>query len=162
MLADELGGGSNWSARFHGQFVSATPWGVALLKPETFMNRSGQSVRAAVDFYKLSTGDVLVVHDELDVPFGELRFKLGGGEAGHNGLRSITQHLDGKDYYRLRIGIGRPPAEFSGTIADFVLHAFAATEAEQLPDVIHRSKEAIRLFAELGPQAAMNEVNKRR
>ena len=91
---------------------------VMLALPQTFMNLSGESVGALVRFYKLAPEDLLVVHDELDFPVGTLRFKSGGGHGGHNGLRSISQHI-GADYARLRVGIGRPPAGAQG--ADYVL-----------------------------------------
>ncbi|MBI1308341.1 MAG: aminoacyl-tRNA hydrolase [Proteobacteria bacterium] len=99
---------------------------VVVLKPQTFMNVSGESVRAAVAFFKLKPSDVLVVHDELDVPLGQLKFKVGGGDAGHNGLKSITQHLGTPDYARLRFGIGRPVHK--SQVSDYVLEPFAPAE----------------------------------
>ncbi len=156
-------GGVSWSERFRGQFglLRVGEERVGVLRPQTYMNRSGESVRAACEFYKISRPDVLVIHDELDVPFGDVRLKLGGGEAGHNGLRSVSQHLGGKDYHRLRIGIGRPPPDFSGGVADFVLQAFAPAEAGLLEDIRHRGAKAAEQFISLGSQAAMNEVNRR-
>lgn len=100
---------------------------VIVLMPQTYMNLSGDSVRAAVDFYKLKASDVLVVHDELDIPLGEVKFKVGGGDAGHNGLKSITAALGTPDYGRLRVGIGRP--EHKSQVSDHVLSPFSAGEA---------------------------------
>ncbi len=164
-VADQLAGATvSWSERFKGFFCLAGVGDqrVGILKPQTYMNRSGESVRPACDFYKVLREDVLVIHDELDVPFGDVRLKHGGGEAGHNGLRSVTQHLGGRDYYRLRIGIGRPPPDFSGSVADFVLQAFAPAEAGEIEDLARRGAQAARLFVERGPQAAMNEVNRKK
>lgn len=161
MVIDQMALAGGWRARFGGQFQTI-PGDVALLKPGTFMNRSGESVRSVSELYGLQPQEVLVVHDELDLPFGRLRLKLGGGEAGHNGLRSVSQHLGDRNYYRLRVGVGRPSAEFSGTVSDFVLDAFAAAETVQLSDVVRRGADAIRLFSEQGPQAAMNDVNRKR
>jgi PTH1 family peptidyl-tRNA hydrolase len=87
---------------------------VVLLQPQTFMNESGRSVQPAAAFFKVEPGNVLVVHDELDLPFGDVRLKMGGGHAGHNGLRSIIQHLGTSDFPRLRFGVGRPPPGFRG------------------------------------------------
>jgi PTH1 family peptidyl-tRNA hydrolase len=116
-----------------------------LLKPHTFMNLSGESVRAALDFYKLTPADVLVVHDELDIPLAQLKYKVGGGDAGHNGLKSITSHLGTANYARLRFGIGRPVHK--SQVSDYVLEKFTASEAlvvdervnwiaEHLPDLL--------------------------
>ncbi|HEX2735577.1 MAG TPA: aminoacyl-tRNA hydrolase [Polyangiaceae bacterium] len=162
-IVEALAGSAAWTERFKGNFClinDAHKLGV--LKPSTFMNLSGQSVRAASDFYKIAPADVLVVHDELDVPWRQLRLKLGGGEAGHNGLRSVTEHLGTRDYYRLRVGIGRPPPEFQGSGADFVLQAFAPVQKAELPDFIAEGVAAIRLFIERGASQAMNEVNRKR
>jgi PTH1 family peptidyl-tRNA hydrolase len=106
---------------------------VLLLKPQTFMNLSGEAVRAAVDFYKLAPGDVTVFHDELDLAPGKVRLKAGGGHAGHNGLRSVHQHL-GPDYGRVRLGIGHPGHK--DRVAAYVLSNFGKDEAEWLEDVL--------------------------
>ena len=134
---------------------------VRLLKPLTYMNRSGVSVRAASRFYRVAPSDILVVHDELDLSFGQVRLKLGGGNAGHNGLRSLTDELGSLEFGRLRMGIGRPPADFSGTVADYVLRAFAPEELMLLPDVISKGTEALKLAVRLGLAQAMNQVNRR-
>jgi PTH1 family peptidyl-tRNA hydrolase len=134
---------------------------VRVLKPMTYMNRSGHSVRAAAQFYEIEPVDVLVVHDELDLGFGQLRLKQGGGDAGHNGLRSVTAELGCSGYGRLRMGIGRPAPDFSGTIADYVLRGFASEELALLPGVISAGAEALRLVVQLDLAAAMNQVNRR-
>ena len=106
---------------------------VVLLKPETFMNLSGQSVRAAVDFYKLTPGDITVFHDELDLAPGKARVKQGGGHAGHNGLRSIHGHI-GESYGRIRLGIGHPGHK--DAVAPYVLHDFAKADRDWLDDLL--------------------------
>jgi peptidyl-tRNA hydrolase, PTH1 family len=108
-----------------------------LLKPQTFMNLSGDSVRKAMDFFKLTPKEVLVVHDELELPFGEVQHRFGGGLAGHNGLKSIKQQLGTADFGRLRIGIGRPPY---GDVQRWVLSPFAPIEEAELEDVIRKGE----------------------
>ena len=107
-LADELGVRFNFESRFHGHVAHAKEANVWLLMPQTFMNRSGQAVGALARFYRIPPAQMLVVHDELDIPPGQLRLKFGGGLGGHNGLKDITAHLSTQDYWRLRIGIGHP------------------------------------------------------
>ena len=129
MVVDELGaraGGVAFRSKFHGEYAEARVAGeaVTLLKPLTYMNDSGRSVQAALAFFKAPPAELLVVHDELDLPFGELRLKNGGGDAGHRGLKSITQALGTSDYPRLRLGIGKPARGFQGRGADFVLDGF--------------------------------------
>lgn len=165
MVVDELAREAEpWVQRFRGSFslLRVGAERVGLLKPQTYMNLSGESVRPAIDFYKISAERVLVAHDELDLEFGGVRLKFGGGEAGHRGLRSLSQNLGTRDYHRLRIGIGRPPGDFAGSPADFVLQAFAPAEAGQLDDLVQRSANAARLWIERGAEAAMNEVNRKR
>jgi len=151
-----------WREKFHGLFALSELEGtqVGLLKPMTFMNLSGRSVQAAQAFYKVPLSDVLVAHDELDLPFGQVRLKVGGGEAGHNGLRSITGAI-GPDYVRLRIGVGRPPPEFRGRGADFVLEALAPAERAEIDSVIGRAVEAVSLVIGSGLSRAMNQINQR-
>lgn len=124
-----------WRAKFQGQITEGRLGRdkVLLLKPETFMNLSGQSVRAAVDFYKLEPGDVTVFHDELDLAPGKCRVKSGGGHAGHNGLRSIHGHL-GPDYQRVRLGIGHPGRK--ELVSGYVLHDFAKADQDWLDDLL--------------------------
>lgn len=149
-----------WEERFSGLACKTTTGALGidgtgervvwLLKPQTYMNGSGKSVRALLTFFKLSPAQMVVVHDELDVPFGQVRLKWGGGEAGHNGLRSLSQELGTQDYCRLRVGIGRPPKEFVGQIADYVLQAFPPAEEALLGDLIQKASTAIRLVLKLG------------
>jgi PTH1 family peptidyl-tRNA hydrolase len=134
---------------------------VGLLKPSTFMNESGRSVRAACSFFELQPDAVLVVHDELDLAFGELRLKQGGGDGGHRGLRSISAELGDPGYGRVRFGIGRPPLDFAGSVADFVLQAFALEERSTLSSVIDRASEAVKAVLTDGLSRAMNRTNQR-
>jgi PTH1 family peptidyl-tRNA hydrolase len=134
---------------------------VGLLKPSTFMNDSGQSVRAASAFFELEPEAVLVVHDELDLAFGELRLKLGGGDGGHRGLRSISAELASPGYGRLRFGIGRPPPDFEGDVVDFVLQAFALEERSELASSLERASEAVKVVISDGLSRAMNRTNQR-
>lgn len=156
-------GGSGWREKFSGRIAAVECGGQRLLvlEPLTFMNESGRSVRAALDFHGLGVEDLLVVHDELDLPFGDVRLKQGGGDAGHRGLRSVTAHVASSDYARLRIGIGRPPPEFGGSVADFVLQGFALADRAELSGVIDRAVEAIEIIVDEGLPAAMNEINRR-
>lgn len=134
---------------------------ILLLKPQTFMNLSGQSVQPAAAFHKVGPANTLVVHDELDVPFGELRLKLGGGHAGHNGLRSIIQTMGTPDFPRLRIGIGRPPPTFKGEVADFVLSSFSGEERAELDLVLSRAVESVLDVCARGFGPATNKLNTR-
>ncbi len=131
---------------------------VVLLEPLTYMNRSGESVREAMQFYKVPLASVIVVHDELDLPFGTLRLKQGGGAAGHNGLKSIIQHCGGPDFVRLRIGIGRPP---HGNTHGWVLGDFEPSESTALPDVLDLAPRAVEAVIVEGISAAMNTFNAR-
>ena len=134
---------------------------VALLEPQTFMNLSGDSVQPAASFLKVLAANVIVVHDELDIPFGDVRLKQGGGHAGHNGLRSIIQRLGTPEFLRVRIGIGRPPPAFRGEVADYVLHDFDAFERAELPAVVSRALDAVRHVVADGIGPAMRVVNTR-
>ncbi len=128
---------------------------VVLLKPETFMNLSGQSVRAAVDFYKFGLEDIIVFHDELDLAPGKCRVKQGGGHAGHNGLRSIHAHL-GEAYGRIRLGIGHPGHK--DAVANYVLNDFAKTEQNWLDDLLRGISEGAQSLAEGDSARFMNAV----
>ena len=138
MAMDQIAGDHGfgpWRSKFQGVISEGTLGGekVMLLKPETFMNLSGQSVGEAMRFYKLEPGDITVFHDELDLAPGKVRVKMGGGHAGHNGLRSIHQHI-GEAYQRVRLGIGHPGHK--DRVAGYVLSDFAKSEAEMLDDVL--------------------------
>jgi PTH1 family peptidyl-tRNA hydrolase len=128
---------------------------VALLKPETYMNLSGQSVQAAVAFWKLPLKDLTVFHDELDLAPGKLRLKQGGGHAGHNGLRSIHGHL-GDDYARVRLGIGHPGQK--DAVASYVLHDFAKADADWLEDLLRGISDGAEALAAGHGQTFMNAV----
>lgn len=130
-LAERLGAG-RWKSKFAGRYaeVSGPAGPLALLIPTTYMNLSGDAVGPAAGSGRLARSQVLVVHDDLDLPFGSVRGKVGGGSGGHNGLKSITQGLGGEDYLRVRIGIGRPPPQFRGDQADWVLMAFMEPKIE--------------------------------
>ncbi|MGB5862845.1 MAG: aminoacyl-tRNA hydrolase [Sulfitobacter sp.] len=126
---------SAWKSKHQGS-VSEGRFGsdrAVLLRPETFMNKSGDSVAAAARFYKVEADDVIVIHDELDLAPGKVKFKMGGGHAGHNGLRSIHGHL-GPEYGRVRLGIGHPGHK--DHVAGYVLHDFAKDDADWLDDVL--------------------------
>lgn len=127
---------------------------VSVLKPQRYMNLSGESVQPAAAFLKVPPERIVVVHDELDLPWREVRVKIGGGHAGHNGLRSIIQHLGTPDFVRVRVGIGKPPAGFRGDGADWVLSRFDASERAELPDVLRAAEGAVRRICEHGAAAA--------
>jgi PTH1 family peptidyl-tRNA hydrolase len=162
MVVDALAaakGLSGWRSKFKGQMLTGELDGapVALLKPETFMNLSGQAVQAARAFFGSPLERILVVHDELDLPYGTLRLKVGGGHAGHNGLRSLCGLLGGAGFVRLRVGIGRPR---HGEVADYVLADFATgDERAWLPDLLDRAVVTILQTLREGPQLTMNTVN---
>jgi len=133
---------------------------VVVLEPQTFMNLSGEAVGPAMRFFKVSPEDVVALHDELDLPFGRLQLKKGGGSAGHNGLKSLTQHLGGPEYVRLRIGVSRPPPKWD--TANYVLANFTGAEEKALEDdVLIRCVEAAELLVEKGLTQAMNQVNRK-
>jgi len=139
--------------------VGSTRYPVALLKPGTFMNLSGDCVQPAAAFLKVEPKSVIVVHDELDLPWRDVRLKMGGGHAGHNGLRSLIDRLGTPDFVRVRVGVGRPPPGFKGDVADYVLQNFDSMETVELPEVIDRACAAIEAVVAKGAQAAMNALN---
>ncbi|HEV7646761.1 MAG TPA: aminoacyl-tRNA hydrolase [Actinophytocola sp.] len=132
---------------------------VMLAKPRSYMNVSGGPVVGTARFYKVPAEHLVVVHDELDLPFGSVRLKLGGGENGHNGLRSITKSLGTKEYLRVRFGIGRPPGRMDP--ADFVLRDFSATERKDLALEIDRCADATEALVAKGLEAAQNLFHER-
>src|SRR5947209_11150415 len=160
MVVDELvrRHGASWKGKFSGKLAEVRVDGhrVALLKPETYMNESGRSVAEAARFYKVEPDAILVVHDEGDFDLGRLQARLGGGTAGHNGLRSIAQHLKTPEFMRLRVGVGRPERGDPRPLADYVLSDFAphddaealvahAADAVEAPDAdgIERAQAAV-------------------
>lgn len=132
---------------------------VVLAKPTTYMNTSGGPVKALASYFDVPAERVVVVHDELDIPFGELRLKIGGGEGGHNGLRDISKALGTKDYVRVRAGVGRPPGRMD--TADYVLKDFGTTERKELPFLIDSAADAVEAIVTEGLIAAQNRVHAR-
>ncbi len=130
---------------------------VVLARPTSYMNESGGPVRGLLDYHHLDPADLVVVHDELDIPFADVRLKRGGAEGGHNGLRSITRSVGTKDYLRVRVGIGRPPGRQDP--ADFVLRDFSAAERKELDLLLHVAADATELLLERGLEAAQNLVH---
>jgi peptidyl-tRNA hydrolase, PTH1 family len=132
---------------------------VALLEPQTFMNDSGRSVAAAARFYKVPFPSLLVVHDEVDLAVGRLQIRLGGGLAGHNGLRSIVRQLGSPDFLRLRIGVGRPERGDPRPVADFVLSPFEPDV--DVEGIVGRAADAVEALAADGAEAAQQRFNER-
>ncbi len=138
-LAHELGASFARESRYHGHVAKARVGGqdIWLLMPQTFMNRSGQAVQALSHFYRIEPAAMLVVHDELDIPPGQMRLKFGGGLGGHNGLKDITAHLGTQDYWRLRIGIGHPGDR--DEVVDYVLKPPRREEREEIDAALERA-----------------------
>ncbi len=131
---------------------------VVLARPTTYMNESGQAVRPLLDYYNVEPQALIVIHDELDLPFGAVRIKYGGGDNGHNGLRSVTGSLGTPDYVRVRIGIGRPVGREAP--ADFVLHDYSSAQRSELPAIIAEAARAVELIVQDGVVAAQNELHR--
>jgi peptidyl-tRNA hydrolase, PTH1 family len=155
LLADRMG------VRFRaGKYQAAVAEGrlaglpVTLAKPMTFMNLSGGPVAGLAGYYRLTPGQLVVIHDELDLPFGTIRLKLGGGDNGHNGLRAVTSALGTRDYYRVRFGIGRPPGRMDPAV--YVLRDFSAAERKELPLLVDRAADAVEALLADGLVAAQN------
>jgi PTH1 family peptidyl-tRNA hydrolase len=130
---------------------------VVLARPRSYMNESGRQVGPLAKFYSVPPGDIIVIHDDLDLDFGRIRLKLGGGEGGHNGLRSIVAVLGSKDFQRVRIGIGRPPGRKDP--AAFVLENFTTAERGEVPTICEQAADAAELLIELGLEPAQNVVH---
>jgi PTH1 family peptidyl-tRNA hydrolase len=163
MVADELARrhDGSWRSKFSGRIAEIRLEGhkLAVLKPETYMNESGRSVGAAASFFKVDPDAVLVVHDESDLELGRLQLRLGGGLAGHNGLRSIAQHLKTQEFLRLRVGVGRPERGDPRPLADWVLANFEPHEdAEAL---VARAADAVETLDAEGVEQAQIQVNRR-
>jgi PTH1 family peptidyl-tRNA hydrolase len=132
---------------------------VVLARPLTYMNESGGPVRGLLDYHHLPAEDLVVIHDELDIPFSAVRLKRGGGEGGHNGLRSVSRSTGTKDYLRVRVGIGRPPGRQEA--ASFVLKDFSAVERKELDLLIAEAADALEALLARGLEASQNEVHPR-
>jgi PTH1 family peptidyl-tRNA hydrolase len=145
-------------SRYHGEVCRVTLDGceLVLLKPHTYMNRSGLSVRALLDYVKAPVGELLVVHDELDLPPGTARFKLGGGHGGHNGLRDTITHC-GADFWRLRLGIGHPGDR--SQVIDYVLQRAAPADEDAIVASIGVSLDALAIFVNDGAEKAMHVLH---
>ncbi len=132
---------------------------VVLARPRTYMNLSGGPVSAVARYFSAAPTDLIVVHDEIDIDFGQVRLKRGGGEGGHNGLRSVSTSLDTREYLRVRVGVGRPPGRM--TVADYVLKRFAKQEQPEVPFLVQDAADAVELLATHGLETAQNQVHTR-
>ncbi len=163
MVADRLGArlGSKFTAhkRSGAEIVTGRLSGhsVVVAKPRCYMNDAGRQVGPLAKFYSVPPADVVVIHDDLDLDFGRVRLKIGGGEGGHNGLRSVAAVLGSKDFHRVRIGIGRPPGRKDPAV--FVLERFSAVEKAEVPTICEQAADATELLIELGLEAAQNRVH---
>ncbi|CAL9438320.1 aminoacyl-tRNA hydrolase [Streptomyces sp. enrichment culture] len=163
LLAERIGGSFKRHGKAQAQVVEGRigppgPAGrrVVLAKPMSYMNLSGGPVTALRDFYKVPTGNIVAVHDELDIDYGVLRLKLGGGDNGHNGLKSMTKAM-GPDYHRVRFGIGRPPGRMP--VADFVLKDFSSAERKELAYFVDRAADAVEALVTEGLERARSTYN---
>ncbi|MEU2181549.1 aminoacyl-tRNA hydrolase [Streptomyces thermolilacinus] len=163
LLAERIGGSFKRHGKAQAQVVEGRigppgPAGrrVVLAKPMSYMNLSGGPVTALRDFYKVPTGNIVAVHDELDIDYGVLRIKLGGGDNGHNGLKSMTKAM-GPDYHRVRFGIGRPPGRMP--VADFVLKDFSSAERKELAYFVDRAADAVEALVTEGLERARSTYN---
>lgn len=160
VLADRIGAGwkSHKSGRadvIEGQLAGER---VVLGRSRSYMNDSGGPVATVANFYKIDAAHTIVVHDELDIDFGALRIKFGGGDNGHNGLKSIRQSLGSGDYFRVRVGIGRPPGRQS--VHDFVLAGFNSTERKELPGYLDEAADAIVSIMTVGLEKTQSAFNR--
>jgi PTH1 family peptidyl-tRNA hydrolase len=155
-LAQAWGMALSLESRFHG-FVGRSPRSIWMLLPQTFMNRSGQSVSALARFHRIAPAEILVVHDELDIPPGQLRLKFGGGMGGHNGLKDITSHLGTQDYWRLRIGIGHPGDR--NEVVNYVLKPPRHEEQAEIDAAIERAIDLWPLVEKGDWNAAIQRAN---
>jgi peptidyl-tRNA hydrolase, PTH1 family len=163
MVADELHGrtaGAGWQEKFSGlsSRVDLAGRPAFLLKPLTFMNLSGRSAARAATFFRIAVSDIIVVHDDLDLEFGVVRVKVGGGTGGHKGLVSCASELGDPGFVRVRVGIGRPPF---GDATDYVLQTFSKAEAAEIADIVEHAADAVVAVVKGGAVKAMNEFNKR-
>ena len=165
MVVDELAARTGSSLRSHRARAAAAEVRLApssraiIARPMTYMNESGGPVAGLLSFYKVPVQNLIVIHDDLDIPFAQVRLKLGGGEGGHNGLRSITKSVGTREYLRVRVGIGRPPGRMDA--ADYVLHDFSSTERSEVPLLISDASDALERLVAHGLVAAQQEWHSR-
>lgn len=147
--------GTKWQA----ETAKDLSWGypVLFVKPQTFMNCSGSAVRAIADFYQVDSNKIIVIHDDLDLPLGRTKIMVNRGAGGHNGIRSLIEHLGGNDFVRVRVGIGRP--DNADKVSDFVLSRFGQEEASLVREELLRIETGLRLVMEEGLSVAMNRIN---
>jgi PTH1 family peptidyl-tRNA hydrolase len=161
LVLDELARrhGESWRSKFSGSFaeVRRGDLRLGLLKPETYMNESGRAVGEAARFYKVEPEGLLVVHDDVDLEPGRLQARAGGGLAGHNGLRSLAQHLGSQEFERLRIGVGRPSRGDPRSVSDWVLSGF--TPEDDVEALIAKAADAVETIAAEGLEAAQAHFN---
>ena len=131
---------------------------ILLVKPQTFMNRSGAAIKPLFRYFPVTIEDLVVVHDDLDLPFGRIRIRLGGGAGGHRGVLSVLEMLGEEGFFRVRVGIGRPPAGSDPT--DYVLEPFSPEESPRLEQIVSRAAAAVKCLLEQGPQRAMETFNR--
>ena len=145
--------------KFHGEVARINIAGcdIWLLKPQTFMNRSGQAIKSLASFYRMNAENVLVAHDELDLEVGVIKLKMGGGHGGHNGLRDTIAHLGTKDFHRLRIGIGHPGSK--NQVVDYVLHRPSQDERIGIDNAISDARSVMPLLAEGAMEKAMHQLH---
>ncbi|MEU6660700.1 aminoacyl-tRNA hydrolase [Streptomyces sp. NPDC046821] len=163
LLAERIGGkfkraGKAQAQVLEGRIGSPGPQNrrVIVAKPMSFMNVSGGPVTGLRDFYKVPVANIVAIHDELDIDYGTMRLKLGGGDNGHNGLKSITKSM-GPDYHRVRFGIGRPPGRMQ--VADFVLKDFSSTERKELDYLVDRAADSVECLVTEGLERAQSAYN---
>jgi PTH1 family peptidyl-tRNA hydrolase len=163
LLAERIGGRFKRAGKAQAQVVEGRIGApgpasrrVVLVKPMSYMNLSGGPVNALRDFYKVPVANIVAVHDELDIDYGTLRLKLGGGDNGHNGLKSMTKAM-GADYHRVRFGIGRPPGRMQ--VADFVLKDFSSTERKELDFLVDRATDSVECLVTEGLERAQSAYN---
>jgi len=162
MVVDEVArraGGHFSRSKFRGEVTSVNIEGnpVTILKPATYMNLSGDAVVMAASYLRISPAHIVVVHDDVDIPFGRIKVKSGGGHGGHNGLRSVSARLGSGDYHRVRVGVGRPT--HGEDVADYVLSNFSSDESFQLHDIIEGAAAAAVSVITYGPETTMNKFN---
>jgi PTH1 family peptidyl-tRNA hydrolase len=159
ILADRLGAGFKVHKKSGAEVTTGRLAGrsVVLAKPRVYMNESGRQVGPLANFYSVAAADIIVIHDELDIEFGRIRLKLGGGEGGHNGVRSVASALSTKDFQRVRIGIGRPPGRKDP--ATYVLENFSGAERPEVPTICEQAADATEILIRDGLETAQNTVH---